>query len=148
MADSQDLQLSLYKGSQSEIEAFPVVEGSLSVATDSGNFYYGSAEGRILLGSGVTSVSSLPLAPITNRLYLCQGKLWLYNGDWVCINQDKEFVITADTISGFPSIGNEACVYISKSENRAYRWDDTNVKYYCVGSDWRDIQMIMGGNAS
>lgn len=145
---NQDVQLTLYQGTQSEIEASAVVEGSLTVATDSGNFYYGTADGRILLGSSVTTVSALPLAPITNRLYLCQGKLWLYNGDWICINQGTQFVVSVSTISEFPNVGNEACVYIATSENRAYRWDDTAVKYYCVGSDWRDIQMITGGGAN
>lgn len=149
MADeTTNIQLTLFQGTQSEIEASASVEGSLTVATDSGNFYYGTADGRILLGSNVTTVGALPLAPITNRLYLCQGKLWIWNGDWICVNKDEQFVITADSISGFPNVGNEACIYVSKAENRAYRWDDTDVKYYCVGSDWRDIQLITCGDAN
>lgn len=143
-----DIALSLYQGSQSEIENSPLVEGSLSVATDSGNFYYGGADGRILLGSSVTTVSSLPLAPITNRLYLCKGKLWLWNGDWLCVNANQEIVITKSSVSEFPSVGNEACVYVDKSQNRQYRWDDTVLKYYCIGSNWSDIQIINGGSAS
>lgn len=148
MADTQDVQLTLFQGTQSEIDTAPIIEGSLTVATDSGNFYYGTSGERVPLGSSITSVSALPLAPIVNKLYLCQSKLWLYNGNWICVNQDREFVVTANTISDFPNVGNEACVYVCKSENRAYRWDDTDVKYYCIGSDWRDIQMITGGGPS
>ena len=142
------IELSLYQGSQSEIENSPVVEGSLSVATDSGNFYYGSSDTRILLGSGVVTVSSLPLAPISNRLYLCNGKLWLYSSDWICINADPEIIITKDTSSSFPSIGEADYIYIDKSQNRVYRWDGADAKYYCIGSDWSNIQIINGGSAS
>lgn len=50
------------------------------------------------------------------------------------------------TLFDFPTIGNEGNLYIDKSQNRAYRWDDSELKYFCVGADWDDIEIIDGGD--
>lgn len=51
------------------------------------------------------------------------------------------------SIYEFPNVGQVGILYIDTSENRMYRWDDTDLKYYCVGSDWSQINCISGGNA-
>lgn len=56
-------------------------------------------------------------------------------------------IILKNNITEFPNIGNEKNVYIAKEENKTYRWDDENLKYYCIGSDYNDIKIINGGNA-
>ena len=39
---------------------------------------------------------------------------------------------------------DEKLSYIDKGENRVYRWDDANLKYYTVGSDYNEIEIIDG----
>lgn len=34
----------------------------------------------------------------------------------------------------FPSVGSEYSLYIAKNSNTAYRWDDADMKYYCVSA--------------
>ncbi len=52
------------------------------------------------------------------------------------------------SIYNFPNVGKENALYIDKSSNKTYRWDDANVKYYCVGSDFSNIEVINGGNSN
>lgn len=47
----------------------------------------------------------------------------------------------------FPNIGNEGVLYTDVGDNKTYRWDGTELKYYCVGSNYEDIKIINGGNA-
>lgn len=47
----------------------------------------------------------------------------------------------------FPNIGKPGILYVDVTDNKTYRWDDANLKYYCIGSDYTDIKIIFGGNA-
>lgn len=49
--------------------------------------------------------------------------------------------------ANLPNIGSENTIYIVKDENAVYRWDDTNLLYYCVGRDYNEIKVINGGTA-
>lgn len=53
-----------------------------------------------------------------------------------------------DSIYNFPNIGNKDVFYVDVSENRIYRWDETDAKYFCIGADWKNISIIKGGNAN
>lgn len=46
----------------------------------------------------------------------------------------------------FPITGTTDTLYIAQEENKVFRWDDDDLKYYCVGSDWEDIACIDGNN--
>ena len=48
----------------------------------------------------------------------------------------------------FPTIGDINSLYLSTSENAAYRWNEGDLHYYCVVRDYKEIQLIFGGNAS
>ncbi len=54
-------------------------------------------------------------------------------------------VVQYDTHFDFPNVGREGTIYIDKATNKAYRWDDSDMKYYVVGSDYNDITVINGG---
>lgn len=142
-------KLSLREISQSQLSLVPITSGQLICCTDTGNFYKDTDGIRIALGSSIIYVDSLPLAPLSEKIYLLKpDKLYLYDGDWIELNKEQEIVITKDTIYEFPSVGNEKCIYISKNENKTYRWSDTDIKYFCVGSDYNDIEIINGGSSS
>ena len=62
--------------------------------------------------------------------------------------EHSEDVFRADSIYNFPNLGKEGIFYIDTTNNKIYRWDETDNKYYCVGSDYNDIKVIDGGNAN
>lgn len=63
------------------------------------------------------------------------------------LKDTKTETITKETAIEFPNIGSEKNIYIETSTNRTYRWSDTDLKYYCVGSDYSEIDIISGGKA-
>lgn len=60
----------------------------------------------------------------------------------------SELILRYQSIHEFPNIGDESKLYISTSTNSLYRWDVTSIKYYCIGSDYNNIEVINGGSSS
>lgn len=52
-----------------------------------------------------------------------------------------------ETIYEFPNRGNPKVLYIARSENAIYRWDEKLGKYFCIGRDYTEINNIDGGKA-
>ena len=42
----------------------------------------------------------------------------------------------------FPAMGNSECLYIAVDENATYRYDDGERAYFCVGRDYKEIEVI------
>lgn len=142
--------LSLCEVKQSQLSQTPIISGQLICCVDTGNFYRDiNNTVRIPLGNDIIFVTSLPLAPISGKIYLLKpNKLYIYDDDWLLINEQFEPIITKDDMYSFPSVGQTNCIYIARDENKTYRWDDTDFKYYCIGSDYKDIKVINGGSSS
>lgn len=51
---------------------------------------------------------------------------------------------TAESVLDFPTIGEVDTIYIAKSENASYRWNDADLHYYCIGRDYNEIELIDG----
>lgn len=51
-------------------------------------------------------------------------------------------IVQADSFSHFPLIGKENAVYIDQGTNSLYRWNDEKLEYYCIGTDYNDINLI------
>lgn len=51
-----------------------------------------------------------------------------------------------NSINEFPTVGKINVIYIDTSANTLYRWDDRDLKYYCVGSNSEEIEIIYGGS--
>lgn len=47
-----------------------------------------------------------------------------------------------ENASKFPVTGKPNTIYIDKSEDKIYRWDDSSVKYYELANPLADIQTI------
>lgn len=60
---------------------------------------------------------------------------------------DKSIIKQYASCYEFPNQGKVINLYISIADNKAYRWDSTEMKYYCVGSDYDEIEMIYCGKA-
>ena len=67
-------------------------------------------------------------------------------GDITVGKLDDSKVKSYDSVFEFPNRGLEYVIYLDKSENAVYRWDEVNSKYYCVGRDYKEIEDIYGGN--
>lgn len=138
--------LSLIEISQSKLKDVPITDGQLIFCSDTGNFYKDDNRQRIQMSSEFIVCSELPLAPISNKLYLLlPNTLCFFNGQWVELNESP--VVSKDTIYSFPTTGNEKNIYIATKTNETYRWDDENTKYYCIGSDYNNIEVINCGGA-
>ena len=90
------------------------------------------------------------LAP-TAGFYFCLSSdvLWYYQEKWIQItNQPTAQVVTRDSYLNFPSIGSESVIYVDKTANKSYRWDDNDLKYYVIGSDYNDIELIDAGDSN
>lgn len=59
-------------------------------------------------------------------------------------DSEKQAVIDAESYLQFPSLGTSECIYIDRGANRVYRWDDSTLKYYVIGSDYNEIDIIDG----
>ena len=44
----------------------------------------------------------------------------------------------------FPSIGKENMIYVARDENKTYRFNEDSLTYYCIGSDYNEIEVIQG----
>ena len=55
--------------------------------------------------------------------------------------------VSVKSYGALPNIGSKGIVYIVEDENAAYRWDLDGLKYYSIGRDYEEIQIIFGGNA-
>ena len=64
------------------------------------------------------------------------------------IPQSAKNVETYSALSNFPAIGRSNVLYINEHENKSYRWDDDNIKYYVIGSDYEDIDIINCGDST
>ena len=60
----------------------------------------------------------------------------------------KDVVSVYETHFTFPNLGKDGVIYVATEENKTYRWDATEMRYYCVGSDYSEIKIIDGGNAN
>lgn len=56
-------------------------------------------------------------------------------------------VVSYSSLAAFPTVGSENTIYIDQSQNDIYRWDDENIKYYRIGTDYENIEIINGGNS-
>lgn len=60
----------------------------------------------------------------------------------------KDVVSVYETHFNFPNLGKDYVIYVATEENKTYRWDADDMRYYCVGSDYSEIKIIDGGNAN
>lgn len=59
--------------------------------------------------------------------------------------QVVETITEYDSYLLFPTVGKKGILYIDKEENCSYRYDEENLKYYCIGTDYKQIEIINGG---
>lgn len=56
--------------------------------------------------------------------------------------------IEYDAFDDLPPIGDPQKLYVVKSENKIYRYDEATHMFYCVGSDYNELTHIISGYSS
>lgn len=80
---------------------------------------------------------------------LTKQGLDVYHAEMLKYIESQSDVLEYPSLLQFPTVGKTKKVYIDKQNNKSYRWDDDNLKYYSIcGSDYNDINIINGGGAS
>lgn len=57
-------------------------------------------------------------------------------------------ILRFPSLSAFPSLGSEKFLYVATDTSKSYIWEEGLFKYSCVGSNYEDINVIDGGDAS
>lgn len=57
-------------------------------------------------------------------------------------NARDSVILEFESFLNFPTTGSKNTFYIDTTNNKIYRWDDDNVKFYTVGSNYEDISLI------
>lgn len=86
---------------QSQLDATPVLDGQLVVCLDTGNTYRDTTDSRTHIGSDLEVVSTLPLAPLSEKIYLLKpNKLYVYlSGAWILLNSSDIALATPENAS-------------------------------------------------
>lgn len=89
------------------------------------------------------------LAPINGFYFIIEtGVLWRYSEKWIQITSPPiKYIVYRDSYLNFPTVGNEDQIYIDTTENATYRWDEMNIRYYCIGRDYKNVKVINGGDS-
>lgn len=68
---------------QSKLSSTPIIEGCITVCSDSGRIYKDTSTEHKLLSEQILFVDELPIAPLLNKFYFYNNALYLYvNDDW------------------------------------------------------------------
>lgn len=57
--------------------------------------------------------------------------------------KESESIFEYDSSLLFPTTGKSKCLYVDKSADKIYRWNDTDLKYYSL-NDYEKIKTIDG----
>lgn len=148
-----DAALKVISTVDSKLSQLAVKNGQLIFAKDTHSLYLDMGDIRTpyrdITIIQTDSARQALLAP-TMGFYFCveTNILWYFQGSWIQItSQPAERTVVRDTYLNFPAIGDESVIYIDKTANKTYRWDDNSLKYYVIGSDYNDIELIDAGDA-
>lgn len=133
------INLSLAQCAKTNLSNVPITDGQIVFCTDTGEFYRDVSSTRVPMALIVDSVSSLPLAPITYKLYFVSPDLYVFNGeDWIQITESS--IAVADSVSAFGT-GDTGKLYVDKSTNKTYRFDG---KEFVLISEYDDTAVKAG----
>lgn len=82
------------------------------------------------------------------KQYLDEEGLQLYD-DMIkkVISNQSENIVQKTNYLLFPSVGDPNLLYMDIEHNTTYRWDKSTLKYFCIGSNYSDIDVISGGSS-
>lgn len=84
---------------------------------------------------------NIPNSSSSSDTNVCFGAVEIYT------STGSGGTMTVKSIAALPNIGDRNIIYIVEEENKTYRWDSVEAKYFVVGSDYNEIKLIDGGNS-
>lgn len=130
---------------------------NLGGVIDLGN-YYTKSESEELVETKLSSYETIE--GVNEKLNLKQDKLvsgtniktingvsLLGSGD-ITIQSSSQSVVQVSNFEDLPLVGSKNSIYIVDSINSLYRWDTFTSSYICVGSNYKQVTIIDGGNAT
>lgn len=57
-------------------------------------------------------------------------------------------ILRFPSLSAFPSVGSAKFLYVAQDTFKLYLWEEDLIKYTCIGSNYENINVINGGDAS
>ena len=88
-----------------------------------------------------------------NESILTKTGLEIYNSELLkhikdLIGEYNDKVLEYTSSIKFTTVGKINTIYIDMNGNKIYRWDDDNTKYYCIGSNYEEINLINCGDSN
>ena len=133
------MKFKIYKGLSTNLERAPKIEGCWYITTDTQELYV-CFDGVL---HHINDTSSFDPTEMQNDINNIKKDI----ADLETKVNQAHGSVTVKSYGELPNVGSADIVYIIEDENAIYRWDTTNLKYFSVGRDYNEIEVIYGGSA-
>ena len=133
------MKFKIYKGLSTNLERAPKIEGCWYITTDTQELYV-CFDGVL---HHINDASSFDPTEMQNDINNIKKDI----ADLETKVNQAHGSVTVKSRGELPNVGSADIVYIIEDENAIYRWDATNLKYFSVGRDYNEIEVIYGGSA-
>ena len=133
------MKFKIYKGLSTNLERAPKIEGCWYITTDTQELYV-CFDGVL---HHINDASSFDPTEMQNDINNIKKDI----ADLETKVNQAHGSVTVKSYGELPNFGSADIVYIIEDENAIYRWDATNLKYFSVGRDYNEIEVIYGGSA-
>ncbi len=133
------MKFKIYKGLSTNLERAPKIEGCWYITTDTQELYV-CFDGVL---HHINDASSFDPTEMQNDINNIKKDI----ADLETKVNQAHGSVTVKSYEELPEVGSADIVYIIEDENAIYRWDATNSKYFSVGRDYNEIEVIYGGSA-
>ena len=133
------MKFKIYKGLSTNLERAPKIEGCWYITTDTQELYV-CFDGVL---HHINDASSFDPTEMQNDINNIKNDI----ADLETKVNQAHGSVTVKSREELPDVGSADIVYIIEDENAIYRWDATNSKYFSVGRDYNEIEVIYGGSA-
>jgi len=134
------MKFKIYKGLSTNLDKAPKIEGCWYITTDTQELYV-CFDGKL---NHINDTGSFDPTEMQNDIKNIKQDL----ADLETKVSQAHGSLTVKSRGELPNIGSADIVYIVEDENAVYRWDTTNLKYFSVGRDYNEIEVIYGGSAN
>lgn len=134
------MKFKIYKGLSTNLERAPKIEGCWYITTDTQELYV-CFDGVL---HHINDASSFDPTEMQNDINNIKQDI----ADLETRVNQAHGSMTVKSYGELPDVGSADIVYIIEDENAIYRWDATNSKYFSVGRDYNEIEVIYGGSAT
>ena len=134
------MKFKIYKGLSTNLERAPKIEGCWYITTDTQELYV-CFDGVL---HHINDASSFDPTEMQNDINNIKKDI----ADLETKVNQAHGSVTVKSYGELPNVGSADIVYIIEDENAIYRWDATNSKYFSVGRDYNEIEVIYGGSAT